>query len=99
MKPLDTRANSRRCCEEDEEVLDVETGTEVGNGGTGGTTSPAMNIGEVSPEEIFQGSNGSPAPTFPLRTFLGLNVAPGAKLILARVFNEGKEGRDLKAGR
>ena len=61
---------------------DLETEANVGNGGTGGTapspplsspgpaSSPIVKIGDVSPDEskLFQGSNGRPAPTFPLRT-------------------------------
>ena len=32
-------------------------------------------------------------------TFLTPTLGPGTKFILARVFKEGKEGRDLNAGR
>ena len=55
--------------------------TEIKDGGGGAgsppvstTVSSSSSTGEVSPDELglepklFQGSNGSPAPTFPLRT-------------------------------
>ena len=61
--------------------VEADSITEIkdGRGGAGSsvsttTVSSSSSTGEVSPDELglepklFQGSNGSPAPTFPLRT-------------------------------
>jgi hypothetical protein len=90
--------------------VEADSITEIkeGRGGAGfpsvsTTVSSSSSTGDVSPDELglepksFQGSSGSLAPTFPLRTFL--TPKAGTKLIFARVFKEGKEGRDLNAGR
>jgi hypothetical protein len=55
--------------------VEADSITEIkeGRGGAGTTTSSSSSTEDVSPDEgleskLFQGSYGSPAPTFPLRT-------------------------------